>query len=273
MHNNDCTRIDFREPQSAEELTDLLKLRYEVRRSCHLQSICPENESSIDIDSFDSKAHHVGLFQQIDGRSVAVGCSRVVFNMTGPFSDWITSIAEANNMKHKLAPLVHTFPFQTHMPIDYANQLNAQYERALSVGQTFGESGGNVIAPIARSIRTSLFFIESLVACFKLYKLIDYVAMNTTARHAKVYRQFGFQPVEGIPDPWEDSSSPLHVSASTQLITTGHSTCQSAQRLVSLADEFASTGKITWSGKSVRPIVHNRETTQLESRSQSCSFA
>jgi len=74
MENTYC----FREARNVEELYALLKLRYEEYRNSRLAGFCPENEYGLDIDEFDLRSRHFGLFQQSADGEKAIGYMRVV---------------------------------------------------------------------------------------------------------------------------------------------------------------------------------------------------
>jgi len=65
----------FRQAQSVDELRALLKLRYKVYRESRLQQFVPENECGIDLDGYDLRSRHFGLFKN---NSHPIGYMRVV---------------------------------------------------------------------------------------------------------------------------------------------------------------------------------------------------
>ena len=55
----------FREAASQAELKVLFQLRYKVFKTQY-PTLLPDNESGVDMDCFDTKALHFGIFQKDD---------------------------------------------------------------------------------------------------------------------------------------------------------------------------------------------------------------
>ena len=68
----------FREVQTADELLELFRLRYQTYRHSRLRELCCENDEGIDVDTFDSRSRHFGLWQHDATRERLTGGIRVV---------------------------------------------------------------------------------------------------------------------------------------------------------------------------------------------------
>ncbi len=79
---------EFREVTDASGLQELFRLRYRSFRGSKLEGLVPENEHGLDIDCYDSKARHFGLYgEQRLGRatlSATTAMSPIANSQLGP---------------------------------------------------------------------------------------------------------------------------------------------------------------------------------------------
>ena len=245
--------IEFREPRTIVELEEMLKLRYSVRRSCHLAALCPENEAQIDLDEHDRNAYHLGLFMIEGHRFVPVGYSRFVLDYSGPQERWVEVIAKKNGLGHKLADPRVPFPCLKYMPFKYGKLVSELHTTATAQGKVMGESCGTVLRKDIRSIRTANRWVESIVAYLMIYKGISCGTTVVSEHHAPFYYRFGFKPLAGIPVPW---GSPHGISGAHICLEHLPENTPTVNRVYDAAHEFARSGKIVVSGqRHIRTIL------------------
>jgi Acetyltransferase (GNAT) domain len=103
----------YREAANQAELEQLFRLRY----ACFTQgvwekhSLISRNPYRMDIDVFDLKSTHNGVFIQQDGKEIAVAYTRFVGKTKNKQSDWVKNIL-AKCPKLKVEKSNADFPFQ-----------------------------------------------------------------------------------------------------------------------------------------------------------------
>ena len=258
--------IEFREPRTIVELEEMLKLRYAVRRSCHLAALCPENEAQIDIDEFDRYAYHVGLFALENHRFVPVGYSRFVLDHPGPQARWVELIARRNKLTEKISEPAVLFPCLKYVPTEYADKVTSLHQRATSEGKTMGESSGTVLHPDIRSLKTASRWVEAIVGYCMIWKQISYGTMTVSDHHAPFYFRFGFKPLEGTTAFWASFSA--GVALCLEHLPQDEPRTAGVFRS---AHEFAATGKVVICGNRTPKVTLHH--SPLQERTQLCAHA
>lgn len=92
--NLDNSIFTYREAANQNELEQLLRLRY----ACFTQgewanySLIQRNPYKMDIDAFDLKAIHIGVFAKQNGKEIPVGYARFVGESATKHSFWVKNI-------------------------------------------------------------------------------------------------------------------------------------------------------------------------------------
>ena len=102
----------FREAASQTELEQLLRIRYQSFLRGEWRKMTRQNQHGIDLDAFDTRATHVGLFLLEKGIEKPIGYLRFVGEEESKQANWIKSIL----LKYRDLNIKKTsirFPFQS----------------------------------------------------------------------------------------------------------------------------------------------------------------
>jgi len=187
----------FREAANAEELLALLRLRYRVYRDSRLTKFCAENKEGIDLDAYDLRSKHFGLFLHSDGLDACpVGYERVVEDRFKGVEDnlatilrWYPSIAtEFRSNNQSIFPLLDYFPC--------AGSVSAIYRRCRIQGKKLVEPGRFALEQRVRSIAIARQFVTMIFAGLRADG-VGYAILTCSPTHERFYSQFGFRRLSG----------------------------------------------------------------------------
>jgi hypothetical protein len=194
------TYFVYREPESIEELKSLLLLRYSVYMESRFQRYKEKYKSmGIELDCYDVRARHFGLFKHENGTSRPVGYIRMVLDEEGPWSEEIRAIAEEVS---GLAEIVNEtpsvpFPLMTYFPD--AEIVNQHYLMAKRSGRRTVEAGRLSLGKTVRSISIARNMVSATVS-FVLVNSIHDVLVTCVPSHSAFYYPFGFETCAGTED-------------------------------------------------------------------------
>jgi hypothetical protein len=108
------TNIFFQEAKTTEALEELLQLRYRVYR-IHHPLLIPDNSFGLDIDCYDVRARHFGVYGQNElGLTKPIGYLRVIVDERPPLADLVEQVAIPYGSKMlKIVQAEPTVPFPT----------------------------------------------------------------------------------------------------------------------------------------------------------------
>jgi len=174
-HTNTVNNIFvFREAANADELLALLKLRYEVYRNSRVSGFVEENEFGIDLDAYDLRARHFGLFQANDSGGVPVGYLRVVEDRITSSAQTVLRIARDTIGKTNkiMANPLNPFPLMDHYP--GAKVLHREYRRLETKGKRMVEAGRLALSDDFRSLRVACHIIESALTIYFIHHRFEH---------------------------------------------------------------------------------------------------
>jgi len=192
----------YRPAQNADELEALLRLRYQVFRSSNLAKFCDENPDGIDMDSYDIRSHHYGMFPcTVDGWKAPVAYQRVIFETPQSEGLLIEAVAaKYPSLKYNIEPKP-SYPFYYMYNSSYGQAVNNFHVNAKSRGESIGEASRFSIDPSIRSVRIMLFAMESIIVHEHVVRGLDWSFTLTYSDLARFFRRFGFQE---FPDTQEE---------------------------------------------------------------------
>jgi hypothetical protein len=191
------TYFVYREPESIAELKSLLLLRYSVYMESRLQHYVEKNKSmGIELDCYDVRARHFGLFKHENGSSRPVGYIRMVLDEEGPWADEIRAIA---NEVSGLADVVNetpsvAFPLMTYFPD--AAIVNQHYQMAKKSGRRTVEAGRLSLERSVRSISVAKFLVSSTVTAAVVTNVKE-ALLTCVPSHERFYHPYGFEQCAG----------------------------------------------------------------------------
>lgn len=187
----------FRQAANAQELAELLRLRYQVYRDCHLSRFVKASEQGIDIDAWDLHSRHFGLFR-IDGESeTVVGYMRVVEEGRTPAAVMVEEVASGYSqvLSRITRPLIEPFPLIKYFP---DRKRVADYYRCLrKAGERLVEPGRLSLLGAARNRRLGKHMIESAIAVYFFTYGIENAMWGCIWDHSPMYRRYGCKPLSG----------------------------------------------------------------------------
>ena len=186
-------RLAFRPARNAQELESLFRLRYTGYLESQCASLVTDNEHGFELDVYDRYAHHIGLFQEGNFGSHAIGYLRLVQEHEGPFTNLINKIIE----KHGLAPLGPKegpgLPLLSNCPEKESISSHMDLLRPHKNGIV--EASRFVFAPEARSGGYTKFFVEAAIARMLYYHRYSGIMLACHPRHAVLYMRYGFKQI------------------------------------------------------------------------------
>lgn len=195
--DNSNSYFVFRESKTADELHSLLKLRYRVFCRSPLTSFDQPNGRGIDLDCWDLRARHFGLFRTKDGTSEAVGYMRVVEAASTSSSDMVRSVARCYTglLDEVDIQAPHPFPLMKYFP-DH-DLIGDRYNEILKKGERLVEPGRFALTESVRSRHLGKHMIESAIAVYFFALGFEHATMCCYSSQKPFYRRYGFEPLEG----------------------------------------------------------------------------
>jgi hypothetical protein len=232
----------FREAANADQLLQLFQLRYQVYRNSKLAKFVPENEYGIELDCYDLRARHFGLFSVNRGAEQPIGYLRVVEDrkVSGKV-DVFELLKQAPGLRCKLEGTPPCpFPLMSYFPD--AHIVNQIYSKIKVHNEDMVEACRFALDNSqSRSLRLAKHMVESAVAVYFFCYQSEHALWCCDSSKKSFYRLYGFRPVTGAR---EDDFAGLGVSSSCVI---GSATCvpsPARERVVQMAKAYGETGRI-----------------------------
>lgn len=197
-HTGECTYI-FRPPYTKDELKSLLALRYRVFRETKGDFVFKENPYELDLDVYDLRAHHFGLFKCIGDRQICVGHMRLVVSDRETFIAPI--VREIADETPELSPNWDAPPQYClpHFQLIDDKVAFAITEQAISENQVLIETSRYCTETEAQAISIARFMVSSVVeAAYHYFRDMGRVYVMVSHLHASFYKSYGFEVVQEI---------------------------------------------------------------------------
>lgn len=197
----DNTYFIFREAESLDELRSLLCLRYKIYRESRIRGFVTKNEYGIDLDCYDLRARHYGLFRHDLSGFQPVGYHRFVQESYGPMWQEVAKLTREFPSLYEQAQLSPRVPFPMMSHAPGAETIWGIYSNLKAAGESMVEEATRFsLDATIRSVALARHIIES-DAAIQFYSLnFDHVIMACTESHRNFYDRYGFRKLKGVLD-------------------------------------------------------------------------
>ena len=237
--NNEC--FVYREIFTADELKQMFMLRYELFRESRTKVLVNENSHNIDIDCYDLRSRHFGLFYFKNNVEHPIGYNRIVHDGYGPA--WYTILQLAENFP-EIYSQVHADPL-AQLPVMALYPEPAilfdLYRKYKAEGKCLVEGSRLSIVKSYAKIKLVEFIASCGTAITFYVNEIDMALLNVFWIHQRIYRPFGFHQLD------KSSIYETHGLKSVCLaITEGSIPENQKSRIISMAKAFQQSGCICY---------------------------
>jgi len=236
----------FREVRTANELLDVLKLRYKVYRNSRLSAFCPQNDEQIDVDIFDLQARHFGLYAVSEPCDRLIGCIRVVSENEQRHKPKFKLLASGSQVFVDKLNRDQSIPLPLCGYSASGEQIAQLYGEWIASGEHVAEAGRLCLDHAYRSLQLALIMVETTLALgfFGNYE-VDRALVTCSTSHERFYTRYGYRRVPGTGAAFWNKPQATGVA----LMATPDDICYEYRgRLITLASEFDSYGCVKMSG-------------------------
>lgn len=231
--------IVFRQASNLLELKSLLKLRYHGYLNSQCASLIEHNKHQIDLDGYDLRSLHFGLFQTDGLRAQPIGYVRLIQDEMSPVAPLLWQLAfmypELRPKLEEKAPTL--FPFMQYHP----DQEQAAYQiaQAKAEGKKMVEASRFVFDPSIRSRGLLGFVTEATLSIVFFGLSYHHLMLVCNPSHCRFYTRVGFQFFdEGLQSDYQDLPARFMVNQASQLPE------QYKKRMITLACQYDQYGGI-----------------------------
>ncbi|MFH1314760.1 MAG: hypothetical protein ABIJ00_16275 [Candidatus Eisenbacteria bacterium] len=197
---DDSSYSVFREAADMDELRRLFELRYREYRDAGLGDLVPENDYGIDVNSYDLRSHHFGLFNVCPDGHYPIGYLRVVEDREPPArSDLDRLLEQVPGLRHMTQmSSPNPLPLMDYVPNIHV--MTALYDAIRSRGEHLVEVSRFVLDARFRSLKLARHMVESAIAILAFHHHFEHAVWCCDSPCKKFYGLYGFRPVAGIED-------------------------------------------------------------------------
>lgn len=179
----------FREIQKQDELLNWFQLRYQIYNSTRCAGFLSDNAREIDVDAFDTRARHYGLFAQEENKEVLIGGLRIIENR--PVLTSIKALHAlgllglSTSTEEALLPIFNYFP----------EEADFSFADILLGKRKITEGSRLILKKEYQSLRLAKFIISNAIVMHMITpdEWVAFVSCNPL--HTRLYHSFGFQDV------------------------------------------------------------------------------
>jgi N-acyl-L-homoserine lactone synthetase len=196
MTNNN---LIFREAQNAAELRSLIQLRYKVYRGCKLASLSPEHPSGLELDCYDLRSRHYGLFAKEGSCQTPVAYVRLIQDSIAPHAEQVLEIAAPfSDITEKLLQEPSTPLYLLTHYSELSEATVCFYSASKTRGEMLCEASRFTIDSTYRLPGMARIMIESVIAVF-IQSSFSHAMISCSLTHARFYFKYGFKLIEELP--------------------------------------------------------------------------
>lgn len=186
----------FRQISDAEELEQLLSLRFNLYAKSRMKSFICHNKFGLDFDKFDLHAHHFGLFL---GDTV-IGYIRIIENVNRFKSKIAALVNKKYGFVQEVSPEQNEtgdFPFLSYSGVPQAVK---EYYNIQKYNTTFLEGSRLIISEEYRSLKAVKYLLDCSVAASMdiIREENGIVILDCAKSHEKWYSTMGFTKLPDI---------------------------------------------------------------------------
>lgn len=187
------TYYSFREVKNTEELKALFHLRYQEFLKCRLNGFIEKNKYELDIDCYDLRARHFGLFCCTQHGEVLVGCMRVIDNKPTYIAEKVLKIASLSKLLFQKVNQTPKHPFPLMNYNSHVKELNAFYQHLKIKNEKLCEVGRFVFSTEIRSLCLAKFVVECAMAVYYSDLGFENAIISCYPLHKRLYGLYGFK--------------------------------------------------------------------------------
>lgn len=242
MRRTTTTRqYEFREVTDPAELEQVFRLRYRVFRACDLRHLVRENDCKIDVDAYDLRAHHYGLFHRTSKGCAVVGCVRVVTDHETSAAPLIRKIVQIYGDLERVIsePTREIFPIVEISP--YGAEILSIYRETKAKGRDVVEAGRLALDPSHQYLKLGAAVVQAAAAVGFIIGEYGHAFVWSCHHAARFFRIGGFKKLPGTA-PFRLGK--LREPLVCQVGTVGDIPASSRLTIEGYAEEIRSTGRI-----------------------------
>lgn len=188
----------FREVTGMKELEPLLRLRYKVfKKEATTDDLFPENELELDLDFYDLRSRHFGVYHVENGWGMPVGYQRLILEdetaIAPALRRWAygkPALMKRLSLSEKKAPLYL-------MTLNSSGAMWRYYFEKKEWGASFAEASRVCILENHRSFGlTKAIFYSNMALVLWVFN-IDIGITSCTAKLSVIHRRLGLKVIEG----------------------------------------------------------------------------
>jgi N-acyl-L-homoserine lactone synthetase len=189
----------FRPPYTKDELKALLALRYRIFRETKGDFVFKENPYQLDLDVYDTRAYHFGLFKCSGDRQICVGHMRLaVSNQETFIAPMVREIAEEIPDLEPEWDTVPQYPLPHFQLIDETIISSIVQETQLS-NEVMIETSRYCTETEAQAISIARFMVSSIMeAAYHYFKTEGVVYVMVSHLHTSFYQGYAFEKIYDV---------------------------------------------------------------------------
>jgi hypothetical protein len=246
MNNEDkvdnSTYFVYREAETVDELEALFRLRYRVYGSCRLARFVHQTEYGFEVEAYDFRSRHFGVFEVIHGVQKPVGYLRVVEDrdlsdqptLRGLESRYPELFSRANRSVGQPFPVM-SYSADSEALLGLYGQMLANGERAV-------EPTRMALDPDCRKLSLARFLFECSNAIYFYAMGFDYAIACCDSTKKAFYHIYHW---DHIPGTVEGDFAGLGVSSTVLLGSRAAMPLVARARLARMAEQYKATGRIS----------------------------
>lgn len=183
-----------RQAYTGAELRLLLQLRYRVMRAAYGTLLVQENAAEIDLDAFDYRSIHIGVFEYDGAIHRAVGYMRLITEAETVFAPMIREIvAEIPTLA--AADVPPQYPFPLFKFFDATDTVRLMDEWRGNAHGSLLETGRFCLDESLQRSGAARFAVESMISIsIEYFGKSGTVMIIVAPSHAGFYEYYGFTP-------------------------------------------------------------------------------
>lgn len=185
----------IREPRTAMEMISLFKLRYRGYLESTCATLVNQNEIGMEVDAYDLKAIHFGLFQEGRFGSYPLAYLRVIQNEYSHHAPLVTQVIEQTEGLEVPTPIKEDCPLPMLANCAYVDEIRERLDQYKNGNEEtkMAEAGRLVCMPEVRANGFVPFFVDVCLAA-TIYKYnVDVLTLACHPRHTAFYMRYGFK--------------------------------------------------------------------------------
>ncbi len=254
----------YKEVTQINELESLLRLRYRLFKASEVGKFCPSNDYQIDVDQYDLRAKHFGLYKVIGEDELPVGYQRMIYDHEMPVAQNIKSIAARFPLLSEKISSPPEHPFYTMTFSKYTQPLYDFYNTAKEIGKEVIEAGRFCIDPDECSLGLFRFGVMCPMANVLINEKIGYAITSSFTRLANIFKQFGFEDI-----PQTDIETIYDLEACNLVIELENVSENCQEKLIKMANAYRDHQCIAYYPEYpgiYTPYFSNNNTSSFEKR-------